>query len=277
MKWIAKNTALVAGVLTASMLAGCVDVMGLGTIPAPLVVLAGIFPDRRTPEERSMEERRDKARKYADHYELRQRHAERVTAALMRYGREATGRAPEHAAALVAAGVLKPEDFVAVGSKTRPEEITVGHTTLAALPGLPASERWAAVREAADALPDDVVAHRLGDLVFVYHGVRPALAACSEACDLPVSKIWRVVVLPDPDFNGLPDRLDFIWLGAGDVEAIYYHDLHMKDHLEMQNFYRGKLGLAPLPDPATVRSGEPATAPPGSSQTRYTRQDETGW
>lgn len=275
--------AMTAGAVALCALSGCVNIMG-SSVPLPIALIGIALYDGHDIEKERADRRKGLARKYADHYEKRQRHAERVVNALQRYGREGTPRPPEHASALVASGVLKPKDFVAVGSQTVPARIAVAHTDLATLATLPAEQRWAAVRAAADALPEGVVAHRLGDLVFVYHGIRPALASCGPDCPEPAStKLWWVVVSPDPQFNGFPHRLDFIWLGAKDVETIYYQDVTGLVHagtqpsLYKQNRLRRSIGLAELPDPAKVLHGHPAAAPSERRQGEFVRQDDVGW
>ena len=179
-------------------------------------------------------------------------------------------RWPTHAAMLVAEGYLEPDDFVLEGSLTDPSQIRVGHTDLATLPTLPLDERRAAAQAAADALPDDVVAHRLGDFVFMHQRCRAGGEELpARQRQVALSRLRSVVASPDPDFNprGTPRHYWDLW------ERLRGWGPHVLE----QNKRRGELGLAPIPQPRTVKHGKPATAPSGSHRDdRHDGNDERG-
>jgi hypothetical protein len=172
-------------------------------------------------------------------------------------------RMPEHAAALVAEGHLKPKDFVLAGSRTNPARIRVGCTDLATLPTLPPEEQRAAVVAAAEALPDDVVAHRLGDFVFTYHGIRSASSQLTEPGKSHYS-LWKAVASPDPDFN---KKLPRPFHQLSEILGTRYPGL------DEQNDLRVSVGLAPIPDPETVCHGEPVAAPANARHAAHVSLD----
>jgi hypothetical protein len=100
----------------------------------------------------------------------------------------------------------------------------------------------------AASLPDGVVAHRVGDVVFTYHGVDP---------DAPASQgLWIAVEAPEsaPETASIAvyyaDGRSGLVVGAGWQAAV-----------AEQNALRKVRGLAPLPDPRTVTLTGPATGP----------------
>jgi hypothetical protein len=111
---------------------------------------------------------------------------------------------------------------------------------------LSSDQQAAAAKQLAAAMPKDVVAHRFGDVVFTYHGIDPAKGdpglwvAVESPLGAATSPTIGVVNL-----DGTTRRIPRAAFGA---------------QLRRQNELRAP--LPPLPDPATVIPGVPATATP---------------
>jgi hypothetical protein len=131
------------------------------------------------------------------------------------------------------------------------DNVPVGDGTLRTFSRMSTARQREMIRELADEMPDNVIAHRVGDYVFTYHG------ATIYGRD---PKLWVVVMLADPDVNGPPNPGDLVLVGTAEyrapLEAMEYSDL--ADELEEQNGHRATLGLPPLPDLLTVTHGNPA-------------------
>jgi hypothetical protein len=109
------------------------------------------------------------------------------------------------------------------------------------------------VREAAAAsLPADVVAHRLGDFVFTYHGVDPG--ATDPA-------LWIVVMSPDPAWNESRFIEGSLFAGTGGGAVHVIGEGEFDAQLVCQNELRRVRGLPPLPPPWEVTHARPANAP----------------
>lgn len=171
---------------------------------------------------------------------------------------------PGHAAELMLSGDLDAywpaaatwsSPFCQPGTKTTPASIPLGGTTIERVLAMSRREQMALIESVREAAPGNLVAHRLGDFVFTYHG------AMIDSDDV---EVWLVVMLPDPDANGPPAPDDPVQIFAADygVREIAYAELAAE--LKDQNDYRGDLGLPPLPDPATVTHAKPAVAAPPS-------------
>jgi hypothetical protein len=107
------------------------------------------------------------------------------------------------------------------------------------------------IDRAVAAQPPNVIAHRLGDYVFTYHGM--------DLLSMP-EDLWVFIVSPDPDQNESRSINGELVVGRLDsnVEPIAAEDFDVR--LAEQNDLRAAEGLPPLPDPATVTHGKPATA-----------------
>jgi len=159
----------------------------------------------------------------------------------------ASGAFPAHAAGLLDTGVL-PSEFVSGSSVTTTADVPVGSKTLEDAKSLSANQLAALGDEAAGALPQNVVAHRLGDFVFTYHGV-----------DSTNPSLWTVILWPDPDVNPRPFQV-FVGLSGGGTRT-YYPGANFTTALQGQNQFRAAAGLAPIPDPSTITHSSPATGP----------------
>lgn len=174
-----------------------------------------------------------------------------VLAALRQYADQNGGVGPRHAAQLLPDGYLAPGNFVSSTTHTVPERVRVADTTLAGLLALPPAEEARAVQAVVAQLPQDVVAHRLGDYVFTHHGINLATAN---------GQLWLVVQSPAPTLNPPPQPADTVTVGQVDGTILQFPRAQLPVQLARQNALRAQAGLAPLPDPATVRS-PPPTAP----------------
>jgi len=159
---------------------------------------------------------------------------------------------PRHALEMVASGDLWPDQLVLPSTLTTLPDIPAGSGDLSDFTSLPPSEQQAIAREAADALPADTIAHRLGDVVFTYHGFNTRTDP----------DLWIALISPDPDTNpGVSDVDGLLWAlhADGHVEEILATDFARA--LDDQNALRATYLLAPLPHPDDVRHASPALAP----------------
>ena len=121
--------------------------------------------------------------------------------------------------------------------------------TLKDLAFLPSNRREAAVQAAEAAVPDGVVAHRLGDFVFAYHGA-----------DLRVAdpQLWVVILLPAPGTGLSPPGTETVFVGLGDGSVRQFPLTMLGLKLAEQNGHRESIGLPSLPDLSTVAHEAPA-------------------
>jgi hypothetical protein len=139
---------------------------------------------------------------------------------------------PAHGLLLLSHGVTL-RDFI---TRTPTNQARVGDTTIAELEALPIAAAQEKVAQLAAALPADVVAHRVGDFVFVYHGISAANRSRSD--------LWAAVVAR---YNAKPsEKLTVI---GADGTAYTLEDENGVDMLlAQQNSLRVAEGLEPLPD-----------------------------
>ncbi len=166
------------------------------------------------------------------------------------------GRGPDHAARLlITGGALTADDFILPVSVTDSTVINVGNLRLSELDFADPGKQGRAVSAAAAALPDDVVAHRLGDMVFTYHGI-----------DLtnPDPGLWLVIANPEPTANANMPAMMFTnqptTIGLADGTTRNIVPTSFAADLAAQNQLRATLGLPPLPDPSAVTHAQPAVA-----------------
>ncbi|MHC5022758.1 MAG: hypothetical protein ACYTGG_02440 [Planctomycetota bacterium] len=165
------------------------------------------------------------------------------------YAARNNGQGPRHGVEMVASGDLGAIDFVAVSTQTLEVDVPVGDTDLEQVSLLPVNRQRLAIQAAADALPPDVIAHRVGDFVLTHHGMN---------LSNPDGRLWLVVLWPDPDLNAPPNS---IVVGRADGTT-RLHGVPLTQALSQQNQVRSENGLPPLPDPATVTHGRPARGSP---------------
>jgi hypothetical protein len=175
-----------------------------------------------------------------------------VAAAVSDYAELNNGQGPRHAAQLLANDNLSADDLIAVQAITFKKDVPVGDATLEQFEGRSNEQQQAAVQAALDALPDDAVAHRLGDFVFVHHGL--------DFSNID-GNLWVVILSPDPDAgNAPPAPYEQIAVGTmdGGSQSITAADFQSK--LREQNALRAQHNLPPIPDPRQVTHDKPARA-----------------
>ena len=185
--------------------------------------------------------------------QFRTQSTETVLAVLIEYADANGGRGPAHALELVLDPGLREQDFIDPFSATIPADVPVGATTLADLAFNGPDDRAAVIEQAAAALPDGVVAHRVGDFVFTYHGA---------VLDGRAPGLWLVVLSPDPDTLQVPGSDKAVVVGRADGTTLQLSSTGFPDRLEQQNRLRAGQGLPPLPLPSTVTHQSPAVAEP---------------
>ncbi len=174
-----------------------------------------------------------------------------VVDALIAHAAEHEGRGPAHALQLVADGKLNEWQLIAPGTGGDPTDIPVVGMNLFDVVLLPPRQRQAVIERAAEALPANVVAHRVGDFVFTFHGA---------VFDDRASGLWVVVMCPDPDTSGLPIAMTPVTVGMIDGALLDITPATLAPALARQNRLRRDLGLPPLPDPRSVTHDAAPTA-----------------
>lgn len=180
--------------------------------------------------------------------------AQAVADALIAHAAEHNGRGPAHGLQLLADGRLNEWQFIASGTSGDPTDIPVAGINLFDVVLLPPRDQQAVIQRAAAALPADVVAHRVGDFVFTFHGA---------VLDERVPWLWVVVMCPDPDTSRLPIAVTPVTVGRGDGAVLYITPDTFGPALARQNQMRRGIGLPPLPDPRAVTHDAPPAAAPG--------------
>jgi hypothetical protein len=168
--------------------------------------------------------------------------------AIVSYAQQHAGQGPQHAIELVTNGSLGSWQFVDPNA-TQLSQVPIGNTTLDLFDSLPLSQQQIEVQAAIAQLPPDTIAHRLGDYVFVYHGINIHTAD---------SQLWLVIASPDPSANRTFSGV--IQAGFLDGHMQYFPQQLFATELQSQNARRAAAGLAPLPDPSAVLHNQPATA-----------------
>jgi hypothetical protein len=173
-----------------------------------------------------------------------------VGTAVLDYAAAHQGEAPTHGLELVTAELLQPSDFVTGFSMTTLNDIPVGDRTLWDLVMMPRGERDEHIQYAAQQLPANVIAHRVGDVVFTYHGIDMVN---------PPSDLWIAVVCPDANLNTVWDPAGetyFVMTGSGITRSISGDTFRIE--LADQNALRQSAGLDPLPDVRDLTHDAPA-------------------
>lgn len=134
-------------------------------------------------------------------------------------------------------------------SKTTASDIPMGDNTLQDFLDGTTKEKLRFAADLLEALPNDTIAYRFGDYVFTHRGSQPFVMD---------SQLWSLVMLPDPEVNGIPAPGDKVHLATANygVVEITYAELPAK--LKAQNAHRQTLGLEPLPDLITIIHDCPA-------------------
>ena len=174
-----------------------------------------------------------------------------VNYSLLAYGSQ-QGSAPAHALEVATTATASmfpgsaPVLFCDPSTKTTPRDIPVGDGTLAGFLAATRGEQFGMIADITQSMPEGVVAHRLGDFVFTYHG---------STWD---ARLWTVVMLPDPAVNGVPMATDPVIIGTADYGVTEVTAGELPDLLKEQNTIRATFNLPPLPDLMAVTHDKPA-------------------
>jgi hypothetical protein len=170
-----------------------------------------------------------------------------MTTALRAYAAAHNNRFPAHALEMVPTNHVTVSDFIATGSDTTESDVPVADIDLDQLQYLPANRKRMSVQAQASTLPANVIAHRVGDFVFTYHGIDVSTAD---------PQLWIVIFSEDPEVTATTRGFG-ITAGRADG-TIGSFTGPTANELAAQNALRSMYGLAPLPDPATVTHAQPA-------------------
>jgi hypothetical protein len=183
----------------------------------------------------------------------------------MRYAEVHDYHGPEHGLMLLANGYLdEAYDLIAALSATDLADVPVGDGTLEDFDELAKEAQQKLAADAAADLPDEVMAHRVGDFVFTYHGA--VLNECPAG-------LWIVILSYDPSVpSGNPYvtsgiAVTPIWVGKADGTTESFLPAQFPTALVKQNDLRATIDLPPLPHPATVTHDKPAVAPMDAEDT----------
>ncbi len=178
---------------------------------------------------------------------------QRVLTGLVTYAAANGDRGPAHALELMMETGLSAQDFIDPSTLTFPVDVPVAGMDLADLALLAPDERPAVIKQAAATLPDRVVAHRVGDFVFTYHGA---------VLDGRAPGLWLVVMTPDPDTARFAGPAIPVVVGRADGTTLLIPPARFTARLNQQNHLRAAQGLPPLPYPPTLAHDSPAVADP---------------
>ncbi len=177
-----------------------------------------------------------------------------ITTGIISHAGQNNGVGPDHALSLITDDGFSGDELLDDFSDTFESDVPLGSGTLADVSTMNTTEKATLLQASVDALPDNVIAHRLGDFVFTYHGL-----------DLtnPDPGLWVVILSWDPDatLSGSSQITVPVGLADGTVISFPYADL-ATIQLPQQNALRAASGLPPLPDPATVTHDQPAVDSP---------------
>lgn len=161
-------------------------------------------------------------------------------------------KTPLHAGQFLESGFVRPSAFLTADTTLTLADVPVGSLTLADFSDTIGANltdaQKQALAEAAASLPADVIAHRLGDMVFTYHGINPNTAA---------QDLWVVIAAPLPA-NALGSPATVVGKVGSATESFTPDEFPAA--LTRQNALRARYGLAPLPPPETVTHDQPAVA-----------------
>lgn len=189
--------------------------------------------------------------------------------AVLNYAAEHDGAGPDHALRLLMNDSLLAFQLVDDNTMSFESDVSLGDLTLDQFEQFTQQEKQQAVETIVADMPDYVIAHRLGDFVFTYHGMDLNQAGAG---------LWIVILSPDPDQNDaqdvdvigpfgqtMPGQME-VTLVDGSTQMLPTSLLG--GMLEAQNQLRQAYGLPPLPDPATVTHDHPTVAVDPSADER---------
>jgi hypothetical protein len=170
----------------------------------------------------------------------------------MAYSRQHNGLPPVHAVELMRGNYLTdPDVLLLTDPENRKARVPVGDSNLAAFPGLALEAQNRAAQAAAAGLPRGVVAHRLGDVVFTYHGIK------TDSAD---GNLWLFIIYPDAASGGDMSE-QTVTVGRRNGTWQFPVPL-LPGHLDDQNRLRAQYRLPPLPHPRDVPQAAPIAPTP---------------
>ena len=181
-----------------------------------------------------------------------------VSYALLNYARNHGGHGPTHAVELITdrAQALTPYEVLNQFSQPAAHSIPLGTTTIDAFWMMSDADQQRVAQALIAGMPADVVAHRVGDCVFVYHGI--------DLTNPPDPRLWTVVMFPaqltpggGPGMAAAQQTVLSVAFADGST-GMLFRPLNIE--LQQQNALRAAHGLPPLPDLSQVQHNQPATA-----------------
>jgi hypothetical protein len=192
---------------------------------------------------------------------------------------------PPHAGQLLFSGTVGIGELSLSTDPLIADNILIGNTTLGSFELATSEARQKMASAAAAALPPSVIAHRLGDYVFTYHGIDPNTAdpglwlfiAELPSTGAPIQATPNATVAPSTNNSAPPEKTGrlsasssgavtfagsspvpsfIVGLSSGRTQAI--PKVIFPQSLAGQNSLRQALSLPPLPDPTTVTVSSPA-------------------
>lgn len=177
------------------------------------------------------------------------RQTQLVLESILVYADDHDGQMPRHPIEHAGDIYLGPDVFLAPDSATTLASVPVEETSLMAFAAASPSRQKEIIRSVVEALPEGIIAHRLGDFIFTCHDIDLKTAE---------SGLWLVILWPDPRGNPPPAPGGRIYVGQADgrIDAINVDEFAAA--LAEQNALRAASALPPLPPPATITHEAPA-------------------
>lgn len=230
----------------------------------------------------------------ASTYTIQNQRATSVVSALNTYGNTNSGY-PKHAIELLSSGSVGIGELSFSTDPLAADNIPIAGTTLGKFEMAKPDGKDQIAANAVAGLPPSVIAHRLGDYVFTYHGITPSTADAGLwlfVAEIPSppspSPPAPVNVAPTPGQNGIQPAVPqlnppppsgsppmarsgvvvtpgtnmpsfIVGLANGRTQTI--PKVIMPQMLLQQNQLRATFSLPPLPDPTTVTISAPAMGP----------------
>jgi hypothetical protein len=163
---------------------------------------------------------------------------------LIQHAKGNGGKGPSHMIELAATGSISPYELSNALDSTG---VPVGSGTLQDFIDASLQRQTSIAKSVAASLPPNVIAHRLGDYVFTYHGIDFNKAD---------RRLWVIVLAPAKQKK--PPQTMHVALADGTTMS--FPAASLAKELTDQNSLRAKKGLPPLPDPSTVTHTKPAVA-----------------
>lgn len=177
-----------------------------------------------------------------------------LSTAILSSAQQNAGAGPAHMAELLLTGELDPSHFTDPMAGSNWDNVplsrglTLGNFYLASEDQLKIG-----IKGVVDSMPPNVVAHRLGDFVFTYHGIDLRTVGMD---------LW-IVVMP-PTVKRRVGTAGFtranIVVGTSDGNVLHIEPESFEKELAEQNALREEHNLPPLPNPLKVTHEKPATA-----------------